>query len=132
MRTRRIGLVAPLLLTGVLSLAACGSDDEKTDTGASQPSAAADLIVTGVDGIKWDQESYTTTAGEVSVLLRNESQLPHTLQILAEDGTAIGAVLESTSNGDEATGTYTLAAGTYTILCTVPGHGAMKADLSVS
>lgn len=131
MRTRRIGLVAPLLLTAVLSLAACGSDDEGGDSASSAP-ATADLVVTGVDGLKWDAEAYTATAGEVEVLLRNESQLPHTLKILAADGTSIGAELETTSKGAEDSGTYTLAAGTYTILCTVPGHGNMKAELTVS
>jgi len=132
MTSRRFLAIAPAVLATALLLAACGSDDKGGDSASSVPATAADLVVTGVDGLKWDNESYTATAGDVVVLLRNDSQLPHTLKIVAEDGSSIGGELETTSNGDEDTGTYTLAAGTYTIICTVPGHGNMKADLTVS
>jgi uncharacterized cupredoxin-like copper-binding protein len=34
--------------------------------------------------------------------------------------------------GRSDSGTLTLQAGTYTIICTIPGHSAMKATLTVS
>ena len=132
MTSRRFLAIAPAVLATALSLAACGSDDKGGDSASSGPTTPADLVVTGVDGLKWDKESYTATAGDVDVLQRNDSQQPHTLKIVAEDGSSIGAELKTTSKGDEDTGTYGLAAGTYTIICTVPGHGNMKADLTVS
>jgi len=124
----RFAAIAPAVLATALSLAACGSDD----SGSSEPASAADLVVAGVDGLKWDEESYAATAGEADVLLRNDSQQPHTLKIVAEDGSSVGAELKTTSKNDEDSGTYSLAAGTYTIICTVPGHGNMKAGLTVS
>lgn len=131
MTSRRLLVIAPLVLTGALSFAACGSDEGGTDSPSSEASAA-DVVVTGVDGIKWDAGEYTATAGDVEIMLRNQSSLPHTLAVVAEDGSKVGSELTANSSGDEATGTYALTAGTYTIICTVPGHGAMKADLVVS
>jgi plastocyanin len=136
MSTRRLPhrlSLGSLLLVSALSVTACGGDDDKgSESPASSAAASADLVVTGVDGIRWDKESYTATAGDVSIMLRNASTLPHTLKIVAADNSAVGEELEATGNGDEQTGTFTLAAGTYTIICTVPGHGAMKATLTVS
>jgi plastocyanin len=132
MRTRRLLPLASLAVAGALSLVACGDDDSDSESPSSAPAAAADVVVTGVDGIKWDAESYSATAGDVTIMLRNQSTLPHTLAVVAADGTKVGAELKTTSNGDEETGTYPLTAGTYTIICTVPGHGAMKADLVVT
>jgi plastocyanin len=135
MQIRRLAL-APLVLTGVLSLAACGSDDDNKGADQAASTTAGDsaggVVVTGLDGIRWDEDSYTAAAGNVEITLRNESSLPHTLQLLAEDGTEIGRELEATGQNDEDVETIELAAGTYTILCTVPGHGAMKATLTVS
>jgi plastocyanin len=127
-------LAAPLLVTAALSFAACGDDDDSADPGspASAPAAAGGVVVTGLDGIKWDAKSYTATAGDVPITLRNQSSLAHTLAVLAADGTKIGEELKTGSRGDEQTGTYSLVAGTYTIICTVAGHGGMKADLVVT
>lgn len=140
MRTRRLLPLAPLLFAGALSLGACGDDDEagsgsgsaSSTPAGSTPAGSGGLVVTGLDGIKWDAETYTASAGDVPITLRNESSLPHTLAVVAADGAKVGGELKTSSSGDEDTGTYTLAAGTYTIICTVPGHGAMKADLVVS
>ena len=130
MRTRRLLPLAPLIVAGVLSLAACGDDDDASEPDGSSPSAAG-VLVRGLDGLKWDAKSYSATAGDVAITLENDSSLPHTLAVIAADDTQVGSVLKANS-AEEDDGTYPLTAGTYTIICTVPGHGAMKADLVVS
>jgi plastocyanin len=124
MQIRRLAL-APLVLTGVLSLAACGSDDEESGT----TSVDADLTVVAVEGLRWSQDSYEAPAGQVDIALKNSSSQPHTLAVIAADGTQSPTILEASRDGDVESGSYDLAAGTYTIICTVPGHGNMKADL---
>lgn len=130
MQTRRLRPVA-LVLAGASFLVACGGDDKGRDS-SSESRVPADVAVTAIDGIKWDKAEYTATSGDVTILLRNESSLPHTLALVAEGGSKVGPELKTNSRGNEDTGTYPLEAGTYTIICTVAGHGGMKADLVVT
>jgi plastocyanin len=117
------GLAAASLL-----LVACGgggdsSSDETVPTDA-------DLVVRALDGIRWDAESYTAPAGEITVVFENASSLPHNLYILDADGVQLPTVLDLPRRGEIAVDT-TIEAGTYTLICTIPGHGNMKATLTV-
>jgi plastocyanin len=124
----QIRLLAPVLLASGLGLAACGGGSSSSD--ATVP-ADADLVVTAVDGLKWDQSSYTATAGDVLVAATNDSGQPHNLHISDDSNTQLPTVLDLPSRGTVATGTFTLAAGTYTIFCSIPGHANMRATLEV-
>lgn len=121
--------LAPLVLVGALALSACGGGDDSSSSGTTLP---ADLTVTAIDGLAWDASDYTATAGDVTIAVVNDSTLPHNLHIVDPSGTQLPDVFDIPSKGDVASDTVTLAAGSYTLICTIPGHANMKATLTVS
>lgn len=121
--------MAPLLAASLLGLAACGGGG--SDAESTVP-ADVDLTVVALDGIRWEQTEYTAGAGTVTVALQNNSSLPHNLRVIAADGTANPVVLDAPSRGTVVTNDIELTAGTYTLICTIPGHANMKATLTVS
>jgi plastocyanin len=128
----RLLALAPLTLL-VATLAACGSDDDMDSASDSTASSNGALVVAAEDGIKWDKDEYSAAAGDVVVELQNNSTLQHNLYLITDDGTQLPEFLEVTaSRGEEDSDTFTLEAGTYTVICTIPGHGGMKATLTVS
>ncbi len=125
LRTRAL---ATLVLAGSLGLAACGGDASPSDTAVA---VDADLVVTALDGLKWDKSDYAAPSGTIEVELINASSQPHNLHFIAEDGSENPTVLEIPSKGDIDVDNVTLEPGTYTLICTIPGHGNMKATLVV-
>jgi len=123
----RSGL-ALLLLAGT----ACGGGDSGGDSTkplATVPAGA--LEVDAGPGLKWAEPAYTAAAGELTVAMVNRDSQLHTLVIVDGDRKTQGPELEVGKSGDIDTGSYTLAAGEYEILCLVPGHNNMKATLTV-
>lgn len=112
-----------------VALVACGGGDSAP---ADTLPAGVGLTVTAVPSIRWDSAEYQATAGEVLVGLVNTDSVRHTL-IIAKDGTKISDFkLVAPKKGAVDSGTVTLEAGEYTLLCDVPGHQNMKATLTVS
>jgi plastocyanin len=126
----KIRLAVPAIAAGALVLAACGGGDSGSD-GTSAP-IDADVVVRAIDPIEWDQESYTATAGDVVVAVENDSSQPHNLRIVGPDSAELPLNLDIPSKGDVDSGTASLTAGEYTLICTIPGHGNMKSTLTVS
>ena len=126
MRTRAF---APLLAAGALALAACGGGSSASDPTVPTD---ADLTITGIDGLKWDATEYTATAGEVTIAVVNSSSQPHNLHIVDATGVQLSKIWDIPSRGTIDVDTVTLQAGTYTLICTIPGHNNMKALLTVS
>jgi plastocyanin len=127
-RARRCALAAIALAP--IALGACGGDDG----GSSDPTAPADatLVVQALN-LKFDKKDYTATAGdEVIAYLGIDSQ-KHTLAVIGSDDKQIGNEA-SVTGGKVDTISTPLEAGTYTLICTVPGHAAagMKATLTVT
>jgi len=119
----------PLLAVLGLALSACGGSS--TDAPAETLPADA-FVVKAVSGLKFDAETYgPIPAGEVQFGYLNEDSVRHTL-ILAKDGVKVpNFKLEVTKKGSIDSGTVNLDAGTYQLICDVPGHSNMRAVLTV-
>jgi plastocyanin len=120
--------LAPVAIATAAVLASCGG----SDSGSTGTTIPADVTVIAVEGIAWDAEDYTATAGEISIAAVNRSSLPHNLHIVDPSGTQLPQVWDIPSRGDAVNDTITLSAGTYTLICTIPGHANMKSTLTVS
>lgn len=125
--TPRAALISTALVTSSL-LVGCGGGGESEPA----PAVDADLVVTAVPTIRWDAEAYSVAAGEVTVAVRNEDSVRHTLVVLKDKEVVGDMELVVNRRGDVDTGTITLEAGTYRIFCTVPGHQNMNSELTVS
>ncbi len=118
-----------LLLAAALS--ACGGGGDSgggAETGASGPTA---LTFVGMD-IAYDQTEVTAAAGQpIEVTFRNEGTLEHNWLIIGTNATPEEATEEDAlagtdmgvlQPGEEKSIEFTLPAGEYTYVCTVPGH----------
>ena len=119
----------------LLSLAAIGLILPACSSSSSAPAETLPvdigLEVHAVSGLKFDKTSYEVEAGDITVGYINEDSIRHTL-VVVQDGTVVsGFELKVNKKGDIDSGSVTLAAGNYILLCTVPGHQNMKADLTV-
>ena len=116
-----------LALSSAIALAACSSS---TATPETLP-ATVGLEVHAVSGLNFDKTAYEATAGDIEVGYVNEDTIRHTLVVVDGD-TKVGSFeLQVNKRGDTDFGTINLPAGNYVLLCTVPGHQSMKADLTV-
>jgi plastocyanin len=120
-----LALTAPL----VVLFAACGGGG---DSAPKDTVPEGSLVVTAIPPLRFDAAEYgPVTAGEVTFGYVNEDSARHTL-ILAKDGTKVANFkLEVVKKGDVDSGTVNLEAGTYQVICDVPGHSAMVASLIV-
>lgn len=125
---RRCALAAIALAP--LALGACGGDDG----GSSDATAPADatLVVEALN-LRFDQKEYTATAGDQVIAYLGIDSQKHTLIVTDDSDTRIGKEAEVTG-GEVDTIDATLPAGTYSLICTVPGHEAagMTATLTVT
>ena len=114
-----------------LTLVGCGSSD---GGGSSATTPANATVITAIEGIAWDAKTYTGTAvdGRVTISVVNDSSLPHNLHLIDSDNVDVGVALEVTGHGDVDTKSVALAPGSYQVICTITGHGNMKATLTVS
>jgi plastocyanin len=115
-----------------LSLVGCGSSSGGSGSGETTPANAT--VIKAIEGIAWDAKTYTATAvdGKVTISLKNISSLPHNLHLLDKDNVDVGLALAVQANGDVHTDSYPLAPGAYQVICTIAGHGNMKATLTVT
>jgi plastocyanin len=76
---------------------------------------------------RFDKTSLEAPSGKVTLALKNPSPLPHNVSI---QGVGVG---KQVANGGTSTVSGTLKAGSYTFLCTLPGHAqaGMKGTLTV-
>lgn len=123
----RIARRALIVTSAAVALAACSGS---TATPETLP-ATVGLEVHAVSGLKFDKSAYEATAGDIQVGYVNEDSIRHTL-VVVQDDTKVGTFeLQVNKRGDTDTGTINLPAGQYVLICTVPGHQSMKADLTV-
>ncbi|RMG97333.1 MAG: hypothetical protein D6706_08790 [Chloroflexi bacterium] len=136
---RKIFVLLAVLVTAV-ALVACGG-------GASEPSGPepVSFTVKGFDEFKFDPADLTVQSGaEVTLTFENEGALEHSWVLVSGDADPItvtdadaiaGISSGKVAGGESTTFTFTAPeAGTYTIVCTVPGHaaGGMVGKLTVN
>ncbi len=117
-----------------LALVGCGSSDGGGDASSATTPANA-TVITAIEGIAWDAKTYTGTAvdGRVTISVKNDSTLPHNLHLLDAENVDVGVALEvSESRPTSTRKSVALKPGTYQVICTITGHGNMKATLTVS
>jgi len=124
--TKRAFAPLAIVVASALGVAACGGDDDD----AAAP-VDADVVIDALDGNKFDKDEYTATAGDVDVAYVSKSAINHTLLVLDAENKQIGEKL-TLASGDTEQATFPLTAGTYELICDVPGHENMKAVLIVS
>lgn len=128
-RAQRCALIA--IAIAPLALGACGGGD---DSGSSEVTAPADatLVVEALN-LKFDRKEYTASAGDAVIAYLGLDAQKHTLIVADADDKQIGREA-AVQKGDVDTITLTLEPGTYSLICTVPGHKAagMTATLTVS
>ena len=142
MRTRWIRLAVPLI-AGSLLLAACGGggdDDGGGDGGGTGGTSGETGGETGEDGgattftvtaieFAFDPATLSVPADEeVTIEVVNAGTVEHDFS-LDEAGVKILAAATETASGS-----FTVAAGTYTFYCSVPGHreAGMEGSLTAS
>ena len=131
MRTRWM-LVAALLIVSSLLLAACGGggDDggETGGTATSEDGGAATFTVDAKEFV-FDPATLSVPADEeVTVEIVNGGTVEHDFTI---DEASVKIATPAT---ETVSGSFTVAAGTYTFYCSVPGHreSGMEGTLTAS
>lgn len=114
-----------LAVLAVAALAACGGG------GSSQP--AGSIKVT-LSEFKFDPSSIDAKAGKVTLFLVNSGSAGHDLVVQDSTGKVIAKSQVVSGGGSAVLQIPDLAAGSYTIVCDVPGHSeaGMKGTLNVS
>jgi plastocyanin len=135
--TRRILLL--MLAVGALALAgaACGGDDDEADEPAAEETTedtgggggTIELAADPGGALAFDQTELTASAGEVTIHLTNDAQIPHNVEV---EGNGVEEVSDTITAADTSL-TLTLEPGEYEFYCAVPGHreGGMEGTLTV-
>ncbi len=131
LRPRSVVTRLLIVSAAALSFSACSSSSSSSGPAATVPADVGLQVVAG-PGIKFDAPAYTAKSGDVKVLYTNRDSQRHTLAIVDSTGKTLPGEMEVVKSGSTDVKTYALAAGTYKLICTVPGHNAMKATLTVS
>ena len=128
-RTR--GLLISLGTAALLALVACGGGG--SGGSSSKDSVPANALVVKAEDIKFDKKEYTAPAGQVTVAYESKGSIVHTLLIYDKDNVQVGEELK-VSPGETKVATFDLPAGTYTMICNIPGHkeAGMTATLTTS
>ena len=123
------GLLISLATAGILGLAACGGGDSS----GSDESVPADALVVEALDIKFDKDAYTSQAGTTDIAYVSEGQQVHTLVVFDENNQKVGETMR-VHPGETQVEAFDLPAGTYTLICDIPGHkdAGMVATLTTS
>jgi plastocyanin len=125
-RLRRLVVTA----TASLLFVGCGASAAANRTTQTSGSGRGPVIVRATDALRFDQATYRAAAGSVTFTLVDDGHEPHSLVI---DGVP-GFRLSVRNHDDTDQATTSLAPGTYTMACDIPGHRAagMTATLVVT
>ena len=145
MSRKHVLALAAVALAAIGLAAGCGGDggeeaapattaDQGYGEGAATTAAAAEattleLAADPGGALAFDAAELEAPAGEVALVLTNDSPLPHDV---SNEGNGV-AVAGETFTGGTRTTVATLEPGTYTFYCSVLGHreGGMEGTLTV-
>ena len=129
-RPAKLRLTGAVALSAAALLAGCGGGGAKSSSSAPSGTSSAPSTATGTGGtlhlkadpsgaLRFNVKSLTASAGRVTLVMANPSQLTHSIAIQGAGVNAAGPVV-----GPSRTSTVSanLKPGTYTFYCTVPGH----------
>jgi len=134
--TRRILLLMLAVVALSLAVAACGGDDddeadepaaeETTEDAGGGGGTTLELAADPGGALAFDQTELTAPAGEVTIHLTNDAQIPHNVEVEGK------GVSETVTGGDTSLA-IALEPGDYVFYCAVPGHreGGMEGTLTV-
>ena len=120
-------VLAPLLaIVSLILLTACSPSANTSaapQAGAASNATGQMVSVQATDSLKFEPSSITVKAGQpVQLTLSNTGQMQHDWSLDQGSGQPVKIVANA---GQSATGTFNLQrAGTYTFICSVPGHAA--------
>lgn len=119
--TTRVLALTVLVLAFAAPVAAAPSSSSSTTLHISAKAA----------GLAFSTTHLTAAHGTVTIMMKNLSPLPHDIAIRGNGVSKTGKLVPK---GGTSIVTATLKKGTYTFLCTVPGHAAagMKGKLTVT
>ena len=118
---------------GVLGLAACGGPTSPATSNPSSPPASSSpsSVAVAGNGIEVYLSDFRILPAALSARagvnvfdVRNDGPTPHNLTIKDMSGETVGATRDL-KPGETATLTITLPAGTYTAICSLPGHASL-------
>lgn len=116
-------------LIAVCALSACGGG---TSAPAQTIPSDAGVVVRNVKSIRFDKSEYSAAAGNIKFVTVDEDTVRHTLLVVKDGVKVPNFKLVVAEEGAVDVGVINLAAGSYTLICDVPGHQNMKATLTVS
>jgi plastocyanin len=137
--TRRILLLMLAVVALSLAVAACGGDDDEADEPAAEETTGdttgggggttLELAADPGGALAFDQTELTAPAGEVTIHLTNDAQIPHNVEV---EGNGVEEVSDTITGADTSLA-VTLEPGEYVFYCAVPGHrvGGMEGTLTV-
>jgi plastocyanin len=135
--TRRMLLLMLAVAALALAVAACGGDDDEEaeepaateDTGGGGGGMTIELAADPGGALAFDQTELTAPAGEVTIHLTNDAQIPHNVAVEVDGVEEVS----DTITGADTNLSLTLEAGEYEFYCAVPGHreGGMEGTLTV-
>ena len=139
--TRRILMLTLAVVALSFAVAACGGDDDEAEEPAAEETTGEttgggggggttlELAADPGGALAFDQTELTAPAGEITIHLTNEAQIPHNVEV---EGNGVEEVSETVTGGDTSL-TLTLEPGEYVFYCAVPGHreGGMEGTLTV-
>ena len=116
-----------LLLLASLALLLAGCGGGGGDHGQVRAAEDGVLRIVGQDDLRWDVEELTAPAGEITFELVCEDAVNHNIVIDELD-----EEVAECAPGETVTGSITLDPGSYTYVCTIPGHeSTMRGELVV-
>jgi plastocyanin len=131
----RYGLPALLLAGLALAAAGCGGSSSNAASGGQKPNATGTtatqaspkkgrtlrLAADASGALRFDKKSLTAPPGKVTIVMTNDSSVPHDIALEGNGVDVIGPIV---TGGGKSTVSVNLKLGTYTFYCSVDAHKA--------